>query len=234
MYANSANFIQSANQYKFSVIYPQATHDNHCWEVNTKRTLTRGGGGDSDGIMKMVNYTATKYQSDRKRIFVLGSSSGGMMTNVMVATYPDVFAAAASFSGIPYGCLAGSKGASPTTDSSPCVKGGVKKSGQDWAAMVKQAVPGGYAGKYPPIQIWHQTGDFVVNFALQHEQVKQWTAVNGISETATSSSKGVPKAGTTKHIYGDGSKVVAFEVSGAGHPCPVNIPEVLKWFGIAS
>lgn len=232
MYFKSANFVAAADQYKFAVIYPQATHDNHCWAVNTQQTLTRGGGGDSDGIIKMVNYTATKHSSDRKRIFTLGSSSGGMMTNVMMATYPDVFAAAASFSGIPHGCIAGSKGASPMSDSSPCVKGGVKKSGAEWAAQVKQAYPG-YTGKYPPVQIWHQTGDPVVNFALQHEQVKQWTAIHGISDTAKSTENNVPKSGTKKHIYGDGSKVVAFEVAGAGHPAPVNIPEVLKWFGIA-
>jgi acetylxylan esterase len=197
------------------------------------RTLTRGGGGDSDGIYQMINYTATKYNSDRKRVFVLGSSSGGMMTNVMAATYPDAIAAAASFSGIPYGCLAGSKGASPMTDSSPCVKGGVKKSGKEWAAQVKQATKGTFTGSYPPIQIWHQTGDPVVSFPLAQEQVKQWTAVHGIGETPTSTQRDTPKSGTLKKIYGDGTKVVAFEVNGAGHPCPVNIPEVLKWFKIA-
>jgi acetylxylan esterase len=218
------------------VIYPQATHDNHCWAVNTRETLTRGGGGDSDGIYQMINYTATKYNSDRERVFVLGSSSGGMMTNVMAATYPDVVAAAASFSGIPYGCIAGSRGASPMTDSSPCVKGGVKKSGTEWAALVRQATEAtfpGAPGLYPPIQIWHQTGDLVVNFALANEQVKQWTAVHNVSDTATSTLAGTPKSGTTKRIYGNGKKVVAFEIAGAGHPAPVNIHEVLKWFGIA-
>jgi acetylxylan esterase len=232
-YHGSANFVPSANQYKFAVIYPQATHDNRCWEVNTLRTLTRGGGGDSDGIAKMVNYVLTKHKSDKKRIFVLGSSSGGMMTNVMAATYPNLFSGAASFSGIPYGCLEGSRGASPFTDNFPCVKGGNIKTGQQWAAMVKNTTRNPWTGAYPPIQIWHQTRDPVVNFKLANEQIKQWTTVHGISNTPTKNLPGTPKAQTTKHIYGDGTKVVSFEVAGAGHPCPVNIPEVLKWFKIA-
>ncbi|KAF2432769.1 PHB depolymerase family esterase [Tothia fuscella] len=232
MYQSTSNFIPAAKANNFAVIYPQATHDNRCWAVNTPATLTRGGGGDSDAIIKMVDFVAKKHQSDLKRVFVLGSSSGGMMTNVMVATYPDRFAAAASFSGIPYGCLKGSRGASPMTDSSPCVKGGIKKSGPDWAALVKEGTKGEFKGTYPPIAIWHQTGDPVVNFALEAEQVKQWTAVHGISSTESSKAASNPKAGTTKHIYGDGSKVIAYETSGAGHPHPVNIPEVLKWFGI--
>ncbi|KAF2397314.1 hypothetical protein EJ06DRAFT_455669, partial [Trichodelitschia bisporula] len=231
MYHSSANFVPAAGQYKFAVIYPQASHDNRCWEVNTERTLTRGGGGDSDGIAKMINYVATKHKSDLKRVYVLGSSSGGMMTNVMAATYPDLVAGAASFSGIPYGCLKGSRGASPMSDNSPCVKGGVKKSGAEWAAMVKSAAKG-VSANYPPFQVWHQTQDPVVNFALAAEQVKQWTSVHGISGTETSTQRNTPKSGTTKHIYGDGTKVVFYEVQGAGHPCPVNIPEVLKWFGI--
>jgi acetylxylan esterase len=233
MYYNSANFIPAANQYKFAVIYPQATHDNHCWAVNTEATLNRGGGGDSDGIIKMVNYTTTKYSIDPKRIFVLGSSSGGMMTNTIIATYPEYFASAASFSGIPHGCVRGSKGASPISDSSPCVKGGNKHTGAEWAAEVKQAIKPAYTGEYPPIAIWHQKGDPLVNFALAAEQVKQWTAIHGISDTPTSTVPNTPKAGTLKKIYGDGKKVVEYEVDGIGHPAPVQIPEVLKWFGIA-
>lgn len=99
--------------------------------------------------------------------------------------------------------------------------------------MVKQATSGNFSGTYPPIQIWHQTSDPVVNFALENEQVKQWTAIQGISETPSRTQANTPKAGTTKKIYGDGTKVVAFEVKGAGHPCPVDIPEVLRWFGIS-
>jgi acetylxylan esterase len=155
-----------------------------------------------------------------------------MMTNVMAATYPDVFSGAASFSGIPYGCLTGSRGASPYSDSSPCVKGGVKKTGPEWAAMVRQATKVGFK-EYPPIQIWHQTSDPVVNFALENEQIKQWTSIHGISDTPKSTVTNSPKAGTTRKIFGDGRKVVAFQVTGVGHPCPVNQAEVLKWFGIA-
>src|SRR5664279_6391504 len=40
---------------------------------------------------------------DRRRIFVTGLSAGGAMTLVMLATYPDIFAAGAIIAGLPYG-----------------------------------------------------------------------------------------------------------------------------------
>ena len=39
---------------------------------------------------------------DRRRVFVTGLSAGGAMTAVMLATYPEVFAAGAIIAGLPY------------------------------------------------------------------------------------------------------------------------------------
>ena len=39
---------------------------------------------------------------DRQRIFITGLSSGGAMTSVMLATYPEVFAGGAVIAGLPY------------------------------------------------------------------------------------------------------------------------------------
>ena len=49
----------------------------------------------------MVNYVERQYGGDPGRVFATGSSSGGMMTNEMLALYPDVFSAGAAFMGVP-------------------------------------------------------------------------------------------------------------------------------------
>ena len=41
----------------------------------------------------MVNYEIQKRGVDRSKVYVLGASSGAKMTNLLMAQYPDVFAA---------------------------------------------------------------------------------------------------------------------------------------------
>ncbi len=89
------------------------------------------------------------------------------------------------------------------SDSSPRVKGGNRKSGAEWAALVRSAYPE-YSGSYPPMQIWHQTGDPVVSYALAGEQVKRWAAVQGVGEKPTATVRESPVAGTKRYVYGDG------------------------------
>ena len=44
----------------------------------------------------------SEHRIDKHRIFVTGLSAGGAMTSVMLATYPEVFAAGAIIAGLPY------------------------------------------------------------------------------------------------------------------------------------
>ena len=55
----------------------------------------------------MVNYTIDKYGADRARVYVMGFSSGGMMTNVLAGSYPEVFEAGAAYSGTAHACFLG-------------------------------------------------------------------------------------------------------------------------------
>jgi poly(3-hydroxybutyrate) depolymerase len=71
--------------------------------------LTHEGGGDTQGLASTVKYTLDKYKGDASKVFVTGSSSGGMMTNVMVTTYTELFNAGANFWGVAAGCFAGDK-----------------------------------------------------------------------------------------------------------------------------
>ena len=79
-YYNGSPYKTLAEQYGFIVIYPSSPHSGTCWDVSSKQTLSHEGGGDSNTIANMVKWTLTEYKADATKVFVTGSSSGGMMT----------------------------------------------------------------------------------------------------------------------------------------------------------
>ncbi|KAF1988027.1 carbohydrate esterase family 1 protein [Aulographum hederae CBS 113979] len=220
-----------ADQKGFIVIVPGTTKDFNCWEVNTAKGLKHGGGGDADGIVNMVKWTLAKYNGDPKKVFSTGISSGGMMTNVLAATYPDVFAAGAVFSGVPAGCLAGSKGASPITADPACADGQIRKTGEEWGAQVRDMYPG-YQGSYPRMQIWHGTADSLVTYPNMVEALKEWSFIHGVQFAKNTTD--TPQRAYTQMMYGDGTQLVGYSAQGVGHTVPLssNQQTVLDFFGI--
>jgi poly(3-hydroxybutyrate) depolymerase len=75
--------------------------------VHNGASLTHGQGGDALGIVSMVNHTIAQHGADRARVYVMGFSSGGMMTNVLAGSYPEVFEAGAAYSGVAHACFLG-------------------------------------------------------------------------------------------------------------------------------
>jgi acetylxylan esterase len=220
-----------ADNHGYILIYPQATHDNNCFDAATNATLSHNGGSDSLSIVNMVKYTITKYNADPARVFATGSSSGAIMTNVLCGAYPDVFAAGAAFSGMPFGCLAGSPGSSPTSADPDCANGKHVYAATKWGDMVRGAYPG-YNGSYPRMQLWHGTTDNVIYYQDLVEEVKEWSNVLRVSWTKNETD--VPKKGYTRMVFGDGTKMVAYSAAGVGHFVPTDEGSVLSWFGITS
>jgi acetylxylan esterase len=228
-YAQQTKYGQLSEQKGFITLFPSSKRDNNCWETNTAKGLSRDKGGDNQGLIQMIKWATTQFGADTSKIFVTGSSSGCMMTNVMMATYPDVFAAATCYSGVAAGCLAGSPGASPSTADPRCANGQVVKSQAEWVAQVKAMYPG-YSGKYPKIKSYHGLADFFVNWHNLDEQLKEWSGIHGVqfNHNVTNS----PQNGYTQIVYGDGTKVVGVTAQGVGHTVPVHEDDDLKWFGI--
>jgi len=52
----------------------------------------------------MVKYAITQYKANANRVYSTGDSSGGMMTQLLMAVYPDIFKAGSAFAGVPAGC----------------------------------------------------------------------------------------------------------------------------------
>jgi acetylxylan esterase len=217
-----------ADQNGFIIVYPEAPHDSNCFDIMSSATQTHGAGGDSLAVASMVNYTISTYKADRARVFAAGSSSGGMMTNVMCAVYPDVFAAGAAFSGFTFGCHTGG-GSSPGSADPACASGRVTHTAQEWLDILRKAYPS-YTGTYPRMQIWSGTSDSVVSYVNFGEQLKQWGAAHSVSFARNVTN--VPASGWTQTIYGDGTKVVGYTQQGGQHITPFNEDYVLRFFGI--
>jgi acetylxylan esterase len=80
-----STFANLSSEYGFIVIYPDSPNlVDKCWDVSSPQALAHNGGGDSTGIVSMVNWTLAQYDADPARVFVTGVSSGAMMTNVLV------------------------------------------------------------------------------------------------------------------------------------------------------
>ncbi|GAA2138679.1 extracellular catalytic domain type 1 short-chain-length polyhydroxyalkanoate depolymerase [Streptomyces synnematoformans] len=221
-FAGSSEFISLADQHGFVVIFPTATKQTamgNCFDVWSPESKTHGGGSDPASVVSMVGYAEQQHGGDPGRVFATGSSSGGMETQALLAVYPDVFQAGASFMGVPFTCFANEADFPPWT--SQCVNGSMDRTPQQWGDAVRAAYPG-YAGDRPRVQLWHGTADPLVPYQLQGEAVDQWTNVFGLSRTPTSTDQ--PQPGWTRDRFADSGgtvQVEAVSVQGAGHSLPM-------------
>ncbi|KAK0707949.1 Alpha/Beta hydrolase protein [Lasiosphaeris hirsuta] len=217
-----------ADKLGFILIFPQTP--NTCWDCSSTKSLKHNGGGDTQGMVNMVQYTLTKYSGDAARVFVTGSSSGGMATNALIATYPDVFAAGASFSGAPaFACWNGAGLVSAANMDAGCQTNKRGTTAQQWGDLVRAASPG-FNGTRPAMQIWHGTTDTVVAYGYLSDQLAEWGNVLGVAFAKNVT--GDPLSGYTKMVYGDGMRLVGYSAQGVGHIVPFREKEVLQFFGL--
>jgi poly(hydroxyalkanoate) depolymerase family esterase len=232
MYSGT-EFASLADRYGYIVIYPSVTRSSKCFDVSSPQALHRDGGSDPVGIKSMVDWVVRTYGADTSRIFATGISSGAMMTNVLLGDYPDVFAAGAAFSGVPFGCFATTDGSEWNT---ACANGTVTHTPPQWGDLVRGADPG-YSGPRPRMQLWHGTADTTLHYPNFGEEIKQWTNVLGVGQTPAATDS--PASGWTRTRYGgtgDRAPVEAISLQGVGHNLYTNgmAARVLTFFGLDS
>jgi len=219
-------YAQLAEKYGFIVIYPESPYSGTCWDVSSQSALLHNGGGDSNSIANMVTYTINTYGADANRVYVTGSSSGAMMTNVMAAAYPSMFKAGIVYSGVPAACFQSASNGVAAWNST-CSQGQSIHTQTEWANTVFAMYPG-YSGNRPRMQIYHGSADTTLYPQNWNETIKQWTGVFGYSATAQQTLAGSPSRAYTKYIYGP--KVQGIYGTGIGHGVPVMGAEDMKWF----
>lgn len=205
-----------ADQMGFALLFPQqqsANNGSKCWNFFVKSDYQRGG-GEPLSIKLGIDWSVAHHAIDTNRIFVTGLSSGAAMTNVMLAVYPEVFAAGAPLAGVPFKC------ATTVGASLMCNGGTVAKTPAQWGDLVRGATK--WTGPWPRVSVWHGTGDLTVNIANLTETMEQWTNVHGVDQTADTSDT---VGGYPHKVYRNGSGVGVVEtysITGMGHGQPVD------------
>jgi poly(hydroxyalkanoate) depolymerase family esterase len=196
-----------ADQYQFAVLYPQQRSANQqldCFTWYGAADIARTG-GEAESIIQMVDTEISTHAIDRTRVYATGVSAGGAFTAVMLAAYPDRFAAGSSMSGVAYDC------ATDLTGATACTQGPVQKSPSQWGDLARAGDPG-FTGPWPRMQVWQGTADHTVDPANASELVAQWTNLAGIDQMATATDT-ISTATRTRY----GSAVELYLVNGMGH-----------------
>jgi poly(hydroxyalkanoate) depolymerase family esterase len=215
----SAGWNKLADQYQFAVLYPeQATANNpvRCFnwagEYGDTANLVRGQ-GENQSVISMIDQMHTTRGIDTSKVYVVGFSAGAAFVSVMLATWPDRFAAGAIMEGIAYRCATSVNGAYS------CQSPGVDKTPAAWGDLVRAAHA--YTGPRPRVQIWQGTSDTTVAPANQAELVDQWTNVHGTDATADETTMIGTTVTRTAYKAGTTTVVETYTVQGMAHAVSV-------------
>jgi poly(hydroxyalkanoate) depolymerase family esterase len=210
-----------ADTYKFYVVYPQQQSSNNTescfnWFGNTSGStadITRGE-GEAASIIAMIKNMEATYSIDTTRVFVTGFSAGAAYAVALLAMYPDVFAAGASFSGIPFGC------ANSLTTAETCMSAPPSKTPAQWGMLAQAGFPG-YSGPYPRLSVWQGSMDTTVSTQNLAAIVSQWTALTGASATpsTTNTVAGFPH---NEYSNGKGVQVESYSITGMPHAVAID------------
>lgn len=215
-YDDGSGWSKLADLHGFALLFPQQRRLNN--PVRAFNWFAHGdsrrNAGEPLSIVAMVSEVADQYRTDPKRVFVTGLSSGGAMTSVLLATYPEVFAGGAIIAGLPYAAPATALGARERmrgVDSLPSPK--------TLAADVRGASD--RVGSWPIVSVWHGGMDETVDPSNTGQIVAQWCELHGLDPNAFATQH---RDGHTRKTWRNrtGREVVEeYVVSDMGHGAPI-------------
>ena len=227
-YNKGAGWSQVADRHGFALLFPQQQWDNNplrCFNWFRPEDHERGR-GEPDSIAQMVARMVAEHALDRRRVFVTGTSSGGAMTAVMLATYPDVFAGGAVIAGVPYRSARGLQEGLESIFQGRC------RSGREWGDLVRTAST--HQGPWPTLSVWHGDADSAVKPVNAEELVKQWSDLHGVEATPAMQ---MAVAGYPRRVWLDaqGNEVLeAYTITGMGHGAALDPGEGPRQCGTAA
>ncbi|WP_376796427.1 PHB depolymerase family esterase [Thermogemmatispora sp.] len=194
-----------ADQDQFVVVYPQQTSSYNslsCWNWFLPADQARGSGEPAiiAGIVQAVEQNTSQWTIDRNRVYVAGFSAGAAMAVILGATYPDVFAAIASASGLEYQA-ATSQSAATTA----MMQGGPNPQQQGQAAY--QAM--GSAARVVPTIVFQGQSDYTVYPVNGDQVVEQWMTTDHLASNGSyNASFSSPSSSVSGQVAGGHSYTV--------------------------
>jgi poly(hydroxyalkanoate) depolymerase family esterase len=175
-YARAAGWLALADRLGFAVLAPEqdsANNPNRCFNWFEPGDIARGS-GEAASIHAMIQHMLRVRGLDPARVFVTGLSAGGAMTSVLLAAYPETFAAGAVVAGLPFG-IAGN-----VQEAFAAMHGGTRLGSEELGALVAKAAPA--SRSRPRLAIWHGQADGTVASGNASALSRQWAAVHGLAE----------------------------------------------------
>jgi poly(3-hydroxybutyrate) depolymerase len=125
-----------------------------CW--NSGQAAYPRGQGELESVAQITRSVASTYGAASPRVYILGVSAGALMSNVMAATYPDLYRAVGSIEGCAYLC------SDPTGD-------------QAYRRM-------GSLARVMPAFVVQGTADYLTNPAMGEMTVSQWLGTDDLAD----------------------------------------------------
>ncbi len=214
-YAYGSGWVTLADRHGFALLFPQQRRSNNplnCFHWYRCRDTERGQ-GEARSIWQMIESMSVDLKTDRRSIFITGLSAGGAMANVMLATYPEIFAAGGIIAGLPYGV------ATTVHEALRCMSPGAERTGEDLGDRVRAA--SSHTSQWPRISVWHGDADTTVTSLNSGETVKQWLNVHGLSKQPTFIED---KDGCRRQVWCDGGgerRVERYDIAHMDHGTPL-------------
>ena len=165
-YDLGAGWSTLAKHYRFALLMPEqqpSNNVNRCFNWFNPQDSKRGR-GEASSIRQMITRMVRDHKIDKHRIFVTGLSAGGAMTSVMLASYPEVFAAGAIIAGLPYGVATNPREAAKRMFQS------LARPASELGDLVRNASK--HHGPWPKVSVWHGGADRTIDPANADEIVK--------------------------------------------------------------
>jgi poly(hydroxyalkanoate) depolymerase family esterase len=216
VYEHGSGWSALADRHRFILLFPEQQRANNpllCFNWFSANDSQRGM-GEAASIRAMIETVKKAHAVDPARIFVTGLSAGGAMASVMLATYPEVFAAGAIIAGVAYGCASG------VAEAFDCMGGRARSDARELAARVRRASP--HKGPWPRIQVWQGSADHTVVASNADAIVLQWAQLHGLAPRPDRTDRvaGYPRR---RWLGRDGGPLIEqYTITGMAHGIPLD------------
>jgi len=215
--AHDSGWNELADQYHFIVLYPQQRRMNNssnCFNWFLNKDI-EGEKGELFSIRSMIAFELEHQNVDSKMIFSYGVSAGAMMSVSLLANYPELFNAGASFAGGAY------KSAENAFQGMKTMANPPNKTGEEWAksfSFYRDSI------QLPRLMVVHGDKDKVVAIENSIELIEQWMYMLNVdvNRNKTMPLKKYPNV-RESNFFRENEEVIRFyRIKDIGHKLAIN------------